>query len=65
MKLHMINFINALQVQEQALSSTVGFFLLSHHEISGPSGKEQSTKQHRIAEENKFEDFPECPEEAD
>lgn len=40
-------------------------FLLSHHEKSGPSGKQQSAEQHRVAEENKFEDFPECTEAAD
>lgn len=40
-------------------------FLLSHHKISGPSGQEQGTKQHCVAEENKFEDFPECPKAAD
>lgn len=37
---------------------------LSHHEISCPSGEQQSTKQHCVAEENKFEDFPESPQEA-
>lgn len=57
------NFIDELYVWEQAHFSTL--FSLSHHKVSGPSGKEQSTKQHSVAEENKFEDFPECPEESD
>lgn len=39
--------------------------LLSNHKISGPSGKEQSTKQHRVAEENEFENFLESAEKAD
>lgn len=44
---------------------TVSSILLPYHKISGPPGKEQSTEQHSVAEENKFEDFLECPEEAD
>lgn len=37
---------------------------LSHHEISCPSGEQKSTKQHCVTEEDKFENFPECPQEA-
>ncbi|MEQ2281424.1 hypothetical protein AMECASPLE_030136 [Ameca splendens] len=38
--------------------------LLSHYKVSGPPGQEQRTKDHCVAEENKFEQFFECPEEA-
>lgn len=47
------------------ISSKSSLLPLSHHEVSCPSGEEQSTKKHRVAEENKLEDFPECPQEAD
>lgn len=39
--------------------------LLSNHKIRGPSGKEQSTEQHCVAEENEFQYFLESAEEAD
>lgn len=55
--------LHTLSPREQAHSSAL--LSLSHHEVSGPSGKEQSTKQHSVAEENEFENFPECPEESD
>lgn len=39
--------------------------LLSNHEVCGPPGKKQSTKQHCVAEENEFEYFLESAEEPD